>query len=165
MESRDDASEAKTQVTTDGPHPWACFVNPVLAGLYSASGLDKRFVRAEGHVMEDADGRRYIDFLAGYGSLPLGHHPADLWQVVLDLHARREPVFSIPSVLDGAGALAKGLVEAAASTSPCAADRVRASGAAALVQRLFSKGWSRDRHSMLTISECMSLSDGSSCAT
>lgn len=98
-------------------HPWAEHVNPVLAGLYEAAGLDKRFVRAEGMTMEDADGRRYLDFLAGYGSLPLGHHPAELWRVVFDLHARMEPVFSIPAILDGAGELAHGLVRAAAATS------------------------------------------------
>jgi 4-aminobutyrate aminotransferase-like enzyme len=98
-------------------HPWARYVNPVLAGLYAAAGLDKRFVRAEGAHLEDATGRRYLDFLSGYGSVPLGHHPDALWEVVRAVERSREPVFSIPALLDGAGLLAETLVQAATATS------------------------------------------------
>jgi 4-aminobutyrate aminotransferase-like enzyme len=94
---------------------WARYVNPVLAGLYAAAGLDKRFVRADGTHLEDSTGRRYLDFLAGYGSVPLGHHPAALWAVVHAAEQSREPIFSIPALLDGAGRLAEALVKAAAA--------------------------------------------------
>lgn len=96
-------------------HLWARYVNPVLAGLYAAAGLDKRFVRADGTHLEDSTGRRYLDFLAGYGSVPLGHHPAALWAVVHAAEQSREPIFSIPALLDGAGRLAEALVKAAAA--------------------------------------------------
>jgi putrescine aminotransferase len=39
-------------------------------------GCGRDFVRAEGSTLWDAQGRSYLDFLAGYGSTPLGHnHP------------------------------------------------------------------------------------------
>ncbi|ELR14352.1 aminotransferase, putative, partial [Acanthamoeba castellanii str. Neff] len=101
--------------TNSEPHLWARYVNPVLAGLYAAAGLDKRFVRADGTHLEDSTGRRYLDFLAGYGSVPLGHHPAALWAVVHAAEQSREPIFSIPALLDGAGRLAEALVKAAAA--------------------------------------------------
>lgn len=40
-------------------------------------GYLRDFVRADGVELTDAAGKRYLDFLAGYGSIPLGHnHPA-----------------------------------------------------------------------------------------
>jgi putrescine aminotransferase len=40
-------------------------------------GYLRDFVSASGIELVDAHGRRYLDFLAGYGSVPLGHnHPA-----------------------------------------------------------------------------------------
>jgi putrescine aminotransferase len=40
-------------------------------------GYLRDFVSADGIELTDARGRRYLDFLAGYGSVPLGHnHPA-----------------------------------------------------------------------------------------
>ena len=40
-------------------------------------GYLRDFVTAEGVELIDVRGRRYLDFLAGYGSIPLGHnHPA-----------------------------------------------------------------------------------------
>jgi len=50
--------------------------NSGLASLLSLLGLDKKFVRAEGNYVWDDSGNKYIDFLAGYGSVSLGHnHP------------------------------------------------------------------------------------------
>jgi len=97
-------------MTSTDRHPWARYVNPILAGLYDGVGLDKVFVRAEGAYMEDSAGRRYLDFLSGYGSVPLGHHPEALWSVIRSVEQSREPVFSIPALLDGAGRLAQALV-------------------------------------------------------
>ncbi|MEK8110171.1 aminotransferase class III-fold pyridoxal phosphate-dependent enzyme [Micromonospora sp. M12] len=53
------------------------WVNPPLAGLYAAHGLDRVFVSGRGSRLTDAEGRDYLDFVAGFGSLNLGHnHPA-----------------------------------------------------------------------------------------
>jgi len=58
------------------------YVNPGLKTLLSAVGFDKRFVRAEGVAVFDDTGRKYLDFLAGYGSLPFGHNPRDITAAV-----------------------------------------------------------------------------------
>ena len=60
------------------------------AGLVSLTGLikfNKVYKKAEGCIIEDMDGKRYIDFLGGYGALNTGHnHP----QVVKSLCEIRE---------------------------------------------------------------------------
>ncbi|MFD3998779.1 aminotransferase class III-fold pyridoxal phosphate-dependent enzyme [Streptomyces sp. NPDC058548] len=51
-------------------------VNPPMAQLFDAHGMGRVFTRAEGCTLTDADGTRYLDFVAGYGCLNLGHnHP------------------------------------------------------------------------------------------
>lgn len=50
-------------------------VNPGLAGLLALLDLDKNFVRADGALLWDEDGKEYVDFVAGFGSLNLGHNP------------------------------------------------------------------------------------------
>ena len=53
------------------------YVNPVLMAIGGANGFVKTFVRGEGTQVWDAEGNCYQDFVAGYGSLNLGHnHPA-----------------------------------------------------------------------------------------
>lgn len=50
-----------------------------LASLLGLLGLDKKFVKAEGNYLWDEAGNRYVDFLAGYGAVSLGHnHPGIL---------------------------------------------------------------------------------------
>jgi len=52
------------------------YANVGLTTLLSMLGLAKKMVRAEGSYIWDSDGNKYIDFLAGYGSVSLGHnHP------------------------------------------------------------------------------------------
>jgi len=53
------------------------YINPVLMAIGAARGLSKTFVRGEGCEVWDAQGNRFMDFVAGFGSLNLGHnHPA-----------------------------------------------------------------------------------------
>ncbi len=52
------------------------YVNPGLANMLSMLDFDKHFVKAEGMQVWDEDGKEYLDCLAGYGALNLGHnHP------------------------------------------------------------------------------------------
>ncbi len=52
-------------------------VNPQLVRVLRTIGFDRRYVRGEGCYLYDADGRRYLDFLAGFGVFALGRsHPA-----------------------------------------------------------------------------------------
>jgi ornithine--oxo-acid transaminase len=55
----------------------AAHVNPQLAKVLRAIGFDRTYVRGAGPYLWDADGRRYLDFLSGYGMYGLGrNHPA-----------------------------------------------------------------------------------------
>lgn len=58
------------------------YVNPGLSKMLAALAFDRSFVRAEGIFVYDEEGAEYLDFLAGYGSLPLGHNPAGVLQAI-----------------------------------------------------------------------------------
>lgn len=83
------------------------YLNTTLVSMLKLLNFDKRFVKAEGSVIWDEDGLDYIDFLAGYGSLNLGHnHP-----LVLEAVAK---IDGAPNILQSAlspfaAALAKNL--------------------------------------------------------
>ncbi|MDR3643594.1 MAG: aspartate aminotransferase family protein, partial [Clostridia bacterium] len=50
--------------------------NSAFYKLLDINGLNRCFAHAEGIYLWDSDGRRYMDFVGGYGSLNLGHnHP------------------------------------------------------------------------------------------
>lgn len=52
------------------------YINPVLIKLTQDSNLLKTFVRGEGVYLYDSSGERYLDFVAGFGSMNHGHnHP------------------------------------------------------------------------------------------
>ncbi|MEX0974788.1 MAG: aminotransferase class III-fold pyridoxal phosphate-dependent enzyme [Bacillota bacterium] len=61
---------------------FAKYVNPGLKMLLSAVGFDKKFARADGVSVFDDSGKKYLDFLGGYGSLPFGHNPKDILAAV-----------------------------------------------------------------------------------
>ena len=83
------------------------YVNPGLTKLLGLLSFDKPFDKAEGMYVWDRDGKQYLDFLGGYGSLNLGHNPPS---VIAAIHA----VAGMPNLLQAAlnplaGALAKNL--------------------------------------------------------
>ncbi|HEV7225150.1 MAG TPA: aminotransferase class III-fold pyridoxal phosphate-dependent enzyme [Pirellulales bacterium] len=91
----------------------ARYVNPVLMALAAKSGFAKTFVRGEGTRLWDVDGKEYLDFVAGFGAMNLGHnHPAvvDALQQAL---AGQAPGFAQSSVNPFAAALAEELVSVA----------------------------------------------------
>mgnify|MGYP000870265440 CR=1 FL=1 len=61
---------------------FAKYVNPGLKTLLSLVGFDRAFTRAQGIEIYDEEGKRYYDFLGGYGSLPFGHAPKDILEAV-----------------------------------------------------------------------------------
>jgi len=71
--------------------PYTAFVNPHIGDLLARFGLDKCFVRAEGHRLFDSAGREYLDAVSGYGAVPFGHTPERVWQAVRDCESAREP--------------------------------------------------------------------------
>lgn len=55
---------------------WERHVNPTFVRLLGVYGYGRVFVRAEGVRVWDAEGREYLDALAGFGAASLGHaHP------------------------------------------------------------------------------------------
>jgi len=54
----------------------ARYLNPQRPRMLHAIGFDKVYERAEGAYLYDADGRRFADFLSGFGVFGIGHnHP------------------------------------------------------------------------------------------
>ncbi|HUY21386.1 MAG TPA: aspartate aminotransferase family protein [Acidimicrobiales bacterium] len=55
----------------------ARYMNPQMGRVLKTIGFDRYYVRGEGCYLFDADGRRYLDFLSGFGVFALGRgHPA-----------------------------------------------------------------------------------------
>lgn len=94
-------------------HPFDAHVNPHLGAMLRLLKLDKRFVRGDGMELTDADGRRYLDFLSGYGALPFGHNPRPIWDALDAVRRALEPSLVQPSRLDAAGELAARLLAVA----------------------------------------------------
>ncbi|MSP63762.1 MAG: aspartate aminotransferase family protein [Myxococcales bacterium] len=88
-------------------------VNPALGQFLKLSGRDLRLVRAEGCTVEDASGRRFDDWIAGFGSQNLGHNP----QVIKDAIRRHldddAPSLFVENLNPFAGELAVRLTAAA----------------------------------------------------
>lgn len=62
------------------------YVNPTFARVLDLAGFAEVEDRAEGVFLWDADGRRYLDFVGGFGTFNFGHrHPAILEAVQAQL--------------------------------------------------------------------------------
>lgn len=94
-------------------HPYAEYVNPVLARRLYQVGLNKEFVRGQGCELYDKEGNRYLDFIASYGALPFGFNPPEIWDAIMQVKNDGEPSFVQPSYLEAAGQLAQKLVAVA----------------------------------------------------
>lgn len=95
---------------TDAARYYRQFVNPDLADALERLGMDKCYVRGEGHLLFDAEGNGYLDAISGYGAVPFGHNPDWVWQAVRDHEQTRRPSMAQPSLLLGAGELAEALI-------------------------------------------------------
>jgi 3-acetyloctanal aminotransferase len=85
-------------------------INPVQIGVGGPSGLTRTFVRAKGAELFDESGRAYLDFVAGFGSLNLGHNHPEVVAAVASAMSQQAPGFSPGSVNPLAAALAEQLV-------------------------------------------------------
>ncbi len=97
-------------VPSDAAHPFERVINPPLGRLLEQLGLDRRFVRGQGTMLYDEHERGYLDFVAAYGALPLGHNPPEIWAALDTARQRGAPNFVQPSYLEGAGELAERLL-------------------------------------------------------
>ena len=85
------------------------YVNPALVSVMTLIDFDKRFVRAKDFCVWDAEGRQYLDFLGGYGSLNLGHNPDEVVDAVMKVLGR--PNIMPASLNPVAAALAHNLAQ------------------------------------------------------
>jgi acetylornithine/succinyldiaminopimelate/putrescine aminotransferase len=89
------------------------FVNPAWSKTVRSAGLEMQPARASGSWLYMQDGRQMLDFVSGYGALPLGHHPALLLE-----RLRHDLLTPLPNLNPlgtsaDAGALAEQLIELA----------------------------------------------------
>jgi acetylornithine/succinyldiaminopimelate/putrescine aminotransferase/predicted amino acid dehydrogenase len=110
LETRSPASAPATpaELAPRAENLYRRYVNPV---LMSVSGEDfiKTFVKGEGTRLWDAAGNCYLDFVAGFGSLNLGHNHPAIVEAVNTALQNLTPGFSPASVNPYAAALAEEL--------------------------------------------------------
>ena len=68
-------------------------LNPKLVEALELLGYGRDFVRAQGVHLWDSDGREHLDFLAGYGSLLLGHNHPEVRAAVEEVLQSSSPAF------------------------------------------------------------------------
>jgi ornithine--oxo-acid transaminase len=67
------------------------YMNPQMPKVLRTIGFDADYVRAEGAYLFDRDGRRYLDFLAGFGVFALGRCNPGIEQALRDAMALSLP--------------------------------------------------------------------------
>ena len=83
-------------------------INQVVANI--GESVVKNFVRGEGCYVWDDAGTRYLDFVAGYGSVNLGHNHPAITTALEQALAHCSPGFAPSSVNPFAAELAELLV-------------------------------------------------------
>ncbi|MFE0102919.1 aminotransferase class III-fold pyridoxal phosphate-dependent enzyme [Streptomyces sp. NPDC059009] len=78
---------------TETPRRFAQHVNPPMARLFAAHGLDRVFTSGDGATLTTADGTDYLDFIAGYGCLNLGHNHPEVTGRLRQFLDRSAPTF------------------------------------------------------------------------
>src|SRR5512147_2855529 len=71
----------------------AQFINPAWIKVLDLLGYGRVFTRALGSRMWDAEGREYVDFLAGCGSVPLGYNHPEILRAALESLRASVPSF------------------------------------------------------------------------
>jgi ornithine--oxo-acid transaminase len=61
------------------------YLNPQLSRMLHTIGFDQFYTRASGAYLYDADGREYLDMLAGFGVFALGRHHPVVRQAIHDV--------------------------------------------------------------------------------
>jgi putrescine aminotransferase len=100
----------------DGYAAYGRHVNPGLARFLELAGRDTRFVSGRGGVLLDAEGGAWDDWIAGFGSLNLGHNPPAVKAAVAEHLALDVPNLYVESLNPFAGELAARLVALAGET-------------------------------------------------
>jgi acetylornithine/succinyldiaminopimelate/putrescine aminotransferase/predicted amino acid dehydrogenase/acyl carrier protein len=109
----DRAAPGAAGTAGEAAHHFGEFMNPHLAERLGAMHLDREYVRGEGLVLTDAEGRMVLDFTSQYGALPFGYNDPDIWRAVDRFRDAKTPSFAQVSLLGPASALAAKLIQIA----------------------------------------------------
>jgi len=86
------------------------YINPVFMAVGAKAGFAKTFVRGQRNSVWDAEGKEYLDFVAGFGSLNLGHNHPRVVEAVREALSHEAPGYAQSAVNPYAAALAEMLV-------------------------------------------------------
>lgn len=76
LRPRDPRPGEGSDVSRQTTERFAAYVNPQMSQFLRTNHIDHVFTHASGSCLTDTEGRTYLDFVAGYGALNLGHnHP------------------------------------------------------------------------------------------
>lgn len=104
-----ESAPTPTELSAQASERWRRYVNPVLMTV-ADGGFVKTFVRGEGTRVWDHEDNSYLDFVAGYGSVNLGHNHARVVEAVQTALSEQTPGFSPSALNPYAAALADELV-------------------------------------------------------
>ena len=80
-------------------------INPQFVRLLRTIGFDRRWARAEGAYLWDADGNRYLDVLGGFGMFNVGRNNPRIREAIVEALELERPgsvqlgVDSLPALL------------------------------------------------------------------
>src|SRR5215472_4162613 len=96
-----DAFTASSQLTF---HRHRKYINPKFVPTLKRLDLDRVFVRAEGALVWDGQGRQYLDLNGNFGAVSIGHNHPTLVEVVKEYLFRKIPTFcrTAPAVVTSA---------------------------------------------------------------
>lgn len=94
-----------------GYEDFRAFVNPLVASRAELGGEPYRIVGVRNGHLVDAEGREYLDFLAGWGTQAFGHRPPRIEASIRSFLDGQAPSFSTSNVSPFAGSLARVLYE------------------------------------------------------
>lgn len=89
---------------------FARYINPVLVGVGTDGGLTATFVRGEGCLLWDDKGKKYLDFVSGFGSVNVGHNHPRVVAAMNEAITRQVPSFAQSAINPYSAALAERLV-------------------------------------------------------
>lgn len=88
-------------------------INPTMNKLLKTFKLDVEYTKAEGLMLYDNKGNRYLDFIAQYGAVPFGYNPPEICAAMNEFFNEGIPSMVQPSVPVKAVELAELLIKLA----------------------------------------------------
>ncbi len=72
--------------------------NPTIVEVLQTFKIDKEYIEGQGNYLVDAEGIRYLDFIAQYGAVPFGYNPDFIWEALDRVRKTNIPSLVQPSI-------------------------------------------------------------------